>query len=275
MLVKRGCITVQESDPARLSMMHFSRDLPTAGIAVVGSGNHSTVWGKRPAKQFYVEQWRGEGNFTPDKISWCSVAQTRGKLFTVSKYAEAHEALQAIYDMEQAGKNAINTEDVAAAIGESTSVADDRIKWLHTRDYIKGIGVWGGGLLRMSTTTKGQNVIESGARIEDLEDPRKLNQPSVSTTNIHNNTSGGTLNQQVGDNNQQHVTIEVSSNDVASLVAALRDAGADKLADDVIEATANGKEPGKIGRALKNIIPALTATKELGAVAAVIAGFIA
>lgn len=34
----------------RLSMKRLSRDLPTAGAvsAVAGSGNHSTVWGKRP-----------------------------------------------------------------------------------------------------------------------------------------------------------------------------------------------------------------------------------
>lgn len=181
---------------------------------------------------------------------------------------QAQSLLYAVYDFEHRGQTADMT-DIAASSGIPEAKASGVAKWLSARDYLDVTSAWQGDILRIRTTPKGQNIIELGRHIRDAEGATQ--QPSAPTFTY--NMSGGTLNQQVGDHNQQQVNLGVSPDDIASLIAALKEGGREDLAAEVATATDNGREPGKVGKALATVIPALTAAGELAGAAQIIAGF--
>lgn len=163
-----------------------------------------------------------------------------------------------------------NTTVVSAESGIGRTDIDKPLKWLRERDYINGVVVWGGSLIEMRTTPKGQNIIEYEKSVRGVENPQQP--PTVS---ISNNTTNGSINQQVGNNNEQNIHIGINSENVDELVEALNLGGREDLADEVKTATDDGRNPGAVGRALAVVIPALASTAELGTAAATIGGWFA
>lgn len=183
---------------------------------------------------------------------------------------DAQSVLEAVYQLEQEGSRMPNASTVADRLGINRSTIDRPVAWLKDRGFIDGVAAYGGALLLIKTTTKGQDTIEYGRHVRDSEDPQL--QPAVA---INNTTTSGSINQQVGNNNEQSIRIGITPNDVAKLMRELAAGGRQDLADEVDAATAGGRNPGGIGRVLAAIIPALSSTAELGSAAATIGGWFA
>ncbi|MEJ6549851.1 hypothetical protein PQI66_09875 [Corynebacterium sp. USCH3] len=187
-------------------------------------------------------------------------------------FVEREAVLNAIHALHRKGYAHPGRDQVAMACGLDKTTTLNATKWLRDRDFIDGTGAADGFLFVMHITPYGEDAVDSGASLKDLTSPRGQSH-TRGDVHITNNTSGGPLNQQVGDHNQQQINIGVSPDDIAELIAALKEAGHEDLAAEVATATDNGRAPGKVGKALTTVIPALTAAGELAGAAQIIAGF--
>ncbi|MEJ6549852.1 hypothetical protein PQI66_09880 [Corynebacterium sp. USCH3] len=181
----------------------------------------------------------------------------------MSIHDDAQAVLQAVYDLEQQRIHMPHLERVAEQADLPAEQADRAVAWLRDREYLSGAGgSWGGGFARMKTTTKGQNIIEFGRHVRDVEGASE--QPAGTTVN--NNMNGGNLHQQVGDGNHQDITIGVSTNELRNLISALRDAGATDAANEVDQVTRGGNDVSGAKKALGIAVSALSAAASMASV---------
>lgn len=120
-------------------------------------------------------------------------------------------------------------------------------------------------------TGAGQSLFYGGTTFREHVNPPR---PSAGTAITNNVSSGGTVNQQIGDNNVQTITIEVSREQVLELIESLRHDGLSQVADEIDSATECGKKPGRVLAAVVKAEPALTAAGKLGTVLTTLAGMV-
>lgn len=173
---------------------------------------------------------------------------------------DAQAILQTLYDLQDRGSRFPSGSDVIEASGMEVDPAEKAIKWLGKQGYITGTAAWGGTYLRMETTAKGDQAIESGHTLAELQDPQS------GDMQVNFSSDGGTINSQVGNNNEQNVTIGVSPAELQNLISALRDAGATDAADQVDQVTRGGTDVSGARKALEIAVSVLSGAASMASV---------
>lgn len=91
-------------------------------------------------------------------------------------------------------------------------------------------------------TGKGQALVYTGQSVGDYLRARSGSSTTTNTVNVTGDVHGG----QVGINNEQTITVQVTPEQVRNLVSALREDGLTEVADAVEEETQGGEEPARV-----------------------------
>ena len=160
--------------------------------------------------------------------------------------------LQQLYDAKEQNRHSIhNVESLTKALNEHNndlSVTEEQVgravDYLYERGYVKGEKAFQGSFIFVAITTQGEDIIDSGLNVQEVN--RFAMQPQVSTTNT---TINGGVNQFAqGNNNKliQNNHTETADDLFEKLIELLEQHNAGKLAD---EAKAE-KKSGGIRKAL-------------------------
>lgn len=131
---------------------------------------------------------------------------------------------------------------------------------------------WSQELFYGRLTGTGQHLVFSGKSVADYGIDQRTNTTNNSVS-VHGDVHGGL----VGINNEQSITINVSTAQIQRLVDALHESGHDDLAEVIDEETEGGVRatnfPGAIRKGLSMLGDAGSATAILGPIATALMGF--
>lgn len=130
---------------------------------------------------------------------------------------------------------------------------------------------WSQELFHGRLTGAGQHLVFAGTSVADFGSAQG-NTTTNNAVNVHGDVHGGL----VGINNEQNVTVNVSSAQIQELIDAFRKGGHEELADIVENETDGGTQPRKIAKAMREVLSALgdagSAVAAIGPVGAAVMG---
>lgn len=149
----------------------------------------------------------------------------------ISKVELRDAVLRLVVERNSAGLDQPNIEDsMSRSFPEiSPEDVDSALQWLKARELITGIGTWGGSMLRIQATAKGEDLVESGTSVAELI------RPNLNTSSMIN-VNGQNVQFNQGDNVQMtQISLESLPTELQNIVDILKQSGYETVAEEVVE----------------------------------------